>query len=135
MGAAKYVAFLSSKPYFHAKGTPVNDFAALLSDATVHQLIADPSRTPEGTRLLATALMLNGIAMEICGSSRPASGSEHLISHALDMVSDRPRLHGLQVGMATYIVSRLQGQSTDRIASVFDATGLMIFFRGRCFFS
>ena len=28
--------------------------------------------------------MLNGIAMAICGSSRPASGSEHLISHALD---------------------------------------------------
>jgi glycerol-1-phosphate dehydrogenase [NAD(P)+] len=120
---AKTTAIFDWKLAFHAKGTPVNDFAALLSDATVHQFMADPSRTLEGTRLLATALMLNGIAMEICGSSRPASGSEHLISHALDMVSDRPRLHGLQVGMATYIVSRLQGQSTNRIASVFDATG------------
>ena len=77
--------------------------------------------------LLGSALMLNGIAMEICGSSRPASGSEHLISHALDLVSARPRLHGLQVGVATYIVSKLQQQGTERIAQVLDAAG---FWRG-----
>jgi glycerol-1-phosphate dehydrogenase [NAD(P)+] len=61
--------------------------------------------------------------MEMCGSSRPASGSEHLISHALDAMSTRPRLHGLQVGIATYIVSILQGANTDRIAALFDAAG------------
>ena len=66
--------------------------------------------------------MLNGIAMEMCGSSRPASGSEHLISHALDADSTRPRLHGLQVGVATYLVSILQGQNTERKAALFDAT-------------
>ncbi len=77
----------------------------------------------DGIRLLATALMMNGIAMEICGSSRPASGSEHLISHALDAISRRPRLHGLQVGIATYIISLLQGINTDRIIDLFDATG------------
>jgi glycerol-1-phosphate dehydrogenase [NAD(P)+] len=120
---AKATAIFDWKLAFHTVGTPVNDFAALLSDATVHQFMAAPERTLDGTRLLATALMLNGVAMEICGSSRPASGSEHLISHALDLVSSRPRLHGLQVGLATYIVSRLQGRSTERIASVLDATG------------
>ena len=67
--------------------------------------------------------MLNGIAMEVCGSSRPASGSEHLISHALDALSARPRLHGLQVGVASYICSRLQGQGTGLIAGAFDRTG------------
>jgi len=67
--------------------------------------------------------MLNGIAMEVCGSSRPASGSGHLISHALDASSARPRLHGLQVGVATYLVSVLQGENTERIAGLFDATG------------
>jgi glycerol-1-phosphate dehydrogenase [NAD(P)+] len=77
----------------------------------------------EGVRLLATALMLNGLAMEMCGSSRPASGSEHLISHALDATSQRPRLHGLQVGIASYIVSILQQNNTERITGVFDATG------------
>ena len=74
--------------------------------------------------LLGTALMLNGIAMEICGSSRPTSGSEHLISHALDASSARPRLHGLQVGLATYLVSRLQGgENTAAILRLFQATG------------
>src|SRR4030095_6851708 len=67
--------------------------------------------------------MLNGIAMEVCGSSRPASGSEHLISHALDAVSTRPRLHGLQVGVASYLVSLLQGENSDAIAALFDVTG------------
>jgi glycerol-1-phosphate dehydrogenase [NAD(P)+] len=119
----KVTAVADWKLAFHAVGTPVDDFAALLSDATVFQFMARPERDPEGVRTLATALMLNGIAMEVCGSSRPASGSEHLISHALDAISDRPRLHGLQVGTAAYIVSRLQGQGTDRIAEVLSAVG------------
>lgn len=118
---AKLTAVRDWKLAFHAVGEPVNDFAALLSDATVHQFISRPIRDEQGTRLLGTALMLNGIAMEICGSSRPASGSEHLISHALDMISARPRLHGLQVGMATYLVSHLQGRfHTESIALLFD---------------
>ena len=61
--------------------------------------------------------------MLICGSSRPASGSEHLISHALDSVSKRSHLHGLQVGVASYLVSLLQGQNSDRIADLFEVTG------------
>lgn len=120
---AKVTAVADWKAAFHARGTLVNDFAALLSDATVFQFMARPNRDLEGVGLLATALMLNGIAMEICGSSRPASGSEHLISHALDAGSARPRLHGLQVGVATYLCSLLQRQGTDRIAAVLDATG------------
>jgi len=61
--------------------------------------------------------------MEVCGTSRPASGAEHLISHALDASSERPRLHGLQVGIASYIVCILQGERPDRIAALFDSTG------------
>jgi glycerol-1-phosphate dehydrogenase [NAD(P)+] len=122
--AAKLTAVRDWKLAFHATGEPINDFAALLSDATVFQFIARPIRDPEGARLLGTSLMLNGIAMEVCNSSRPASGSEHLISHALDRLSGRPRLHGLQVGVAAYIISRLQGgQHTNTICSLFEACG------------
>jgi glycerol-1-phosphate dehydrogenase [NAD(P)+] len=121
--AAKFTAGVDWKLAFHAQGTPLDDFAALLSDATVFQFIARPTRDAEGVKLLGTALMLNGIAMALCGSSRPASGSEHLISHALDAHSERPRLHGLQVGVATYIASRLQGQNSGQIAGLLEATG------------
>ena len=120
---SKFTAVTDWKLAFHATGTPVDDFAALLSDASVYQFLARPKRDIGGMTLLGTALLLNGISMSICGSSRPASGSEHLISHALDGLSKRPRLHGLQVGVATYLVSLLQGQNSSRIAGLFDATG------------
>ena len=124
--AAKLTAVADWKLAFHVQGTPVDDFAALLSDATVFQFIARPVRDAEGVKLLGSALMLNGIAMAICGSSRPASGSEHLISHALDSLGAHPRLHGLQVGVATYLVSCLQAQNTELIDSLFEATGFWL---------
>lgn len=120
---AKLTAVADWKLAFNAVGTLVDDFAALLSDATVFQFIARPHRDLEGVRLLGTSLMLNGIAMEVCGSSRPASGSEHLISHALDSLGGKPRMHGLQVGVATYLVSLLQRQNSVAIADLFEKTG------------
>jgi glycerol-1-phosphate dehydrogenase [NAD(P)+] len=121
--AAKVTAVADWKLAFHARGEPVNDLAALLSDATVFQLAARPVFDLEGTRLLATALLLNGVAMSLAGTSRPASGSEHLISHALDQLSARPRLHGLQVGVAAYLVAQLQGQGADRVGSLLERSG------------
>lgn len=120
---AKFSAVTDWKLAFHATGATVDDFAALLSDASVYQFMARPSRDIEGLRLLGSALMLNGISMSICGSSRPASGSEHLISHALDLTSRRPRLHGLQVGVASYLVSLLQDRHVEAIADLFASTG------------
>ena len=120
---AKFTAVRDWKLSFHETGEAVDDFAALLSDGSIHSFRGHPALDLEGIRLLATGLMLNGIAMEIAGSSRPASGSEHLISHALDAISERPRLHGLQVGVASYLVSLLQRNNTDVIAELFDVTG------------
>ncbi len=121
--AAKFTAIHYWKLAFHHTGELVDDFAALLSDGAVHAFLGRPELDGEGLRLLATSLLFNGIAMEVCGSSRPASGSEHLISHALDELSARPRLHGFQVGVATYLVSLLQGHNSETIARLFDQTG------------
>jgi glycerol-1-phosphate dehydrogenase [NAD(P)+] len=122
--SSKFTAVWDWKLAFHRRGTPVNDLAALMSDASVFQLMANPMSDERGIRLLATALMLNGIAMEIAGSSRPASGSEHLISHALDMTGARRRLHGLQTGTAAYLVSSLQtGGHHETIGELFARTG------------
>lgn len=120
---AKFTAVQDWKLSFHHTGEFVDDFAALLSDGSVRAFLARPELDEEGIRMLATSLMFNGIAMEVCGSSRPASGSEHLISHALDEISARPRLHGLQVGVATYLVSLLQKNLSEVIAQLFEATG------------
>ena len=45
--------------------------------------------------------------MEIAGTSRPASGSEHLISR-VDELAAKPKMHGLRVGTAAYLASMLQ---------------------------
>jgi len=121
---SKFTAVSDWKLAYDRRGVLVNDLAALMSDASVFQFMANPVPDEQGIRLLATALMLNGVAMEIAGSSRPASGSEHLISHALDMSGARQRLHGLQTGTAAYLVSSVQsGSHHDRIGELFARTG------------
>lgn len=60
---------------------------------------------PEAVQLVAEALLLSGFGMVLAGSSAPASGGEHLISHYIDMkhaLHGTPNdLHGAQVGVAT----------------------------------
>ena len=58
---------------------------------------------------------MSGIANEMAGNSSPSSGSEHLISHALDKILEVPQLHGIQVGIATYIMSRVQNHRYIRV--------------------
>lgn len=120
---SKWTAIHDWKLAFHACATPFDDFAALLSDASVFQFFGHPGYDLAGIRLLAQALLLNGVSMEIAGSSRPASGSEHLISHALDQNSREPRAHGMQVGLATYWMAQVQGQEVTRLDELFQVTG------------
>lgn len=59
---------------------------------------------------LTYALLLSGLAMQLMGNSRPASGSEHHISHLIEMepkmlAVHSPALHGEKVGVGTAIVS------------------------------
>jgi glycerol-1-phosphate dehydrogenase [NAD(P)+] len=67
---------------------------------------------PAAVRGLVSGLIESGIAMAIVGSSRPASGCEHHVSHFLDLQAARgrrrPAPHGLQVGYATHFAMRLQ---------------------------
>jgi glycerol-1-phosphate dehydrogenase [NAD(P)+] len=64
-----------------------------------------PGRDLGAIRGLVESLILSGIAMSVAGSSSPASGGEHLISHYIDMTAyafDKPHdLHGCQVGVGT----------------------------------
>lgn len=63
--------------------------------------------------------------MEIGGSSRLVSDSEHLISSALDQSSQRPGLYGPQVGMATYLTAHRQAQRVHDVGKVIDQTGFI----------
>lgn len=68
-------------------------------------------RDPEAIRALFEALVYSGCAMTLQGSSLPASGGEHLVSHTLDMLGHVDGtghdLHGRQVGVATIFAAAL----------------------------
>ena len=59
---------------------------------------------------LADALVLSGLAMIEAGTSRPASGGEHEISHAIDRLYGGRAMHGAQVAFGTIITASLYGE-------------------------
>jgi len=69
----------------------------------------------EGLRVLLEALISCGVAMSIAGSSRPCSGSEHLFSHALDLINGSHAMHGEQCGVGAILTAYLHGANWKRI--------------------
>lgn len=70
------------------------------------------TREPNAIKTLTEALVLSGLGIGFVGNSRPASGSEHLISHCWEMhfLSNKDNsfwLHGNKVGVGTHIVLQL----------------------------
>lgn len=104
----------------------INDCAVMIAKKAVNSFVRTPFTSIKDDlflRELLDSLAMSGIANEIAGSSAPTSGSEHLISHALDSMSEQPQLHGIQVGIATYIMSLVQDHRYKRINTVFTETG------------
>jgi glycerol-1-phosphate dehydrogenase [NAD(P)+] len=58
---------------------------------------------------LAGALVLSGLAMATAGNSRPCSGGEHEIVHAVDHLFPGDRLHGELCATGTLYTSFLRG--------------------------
>jgi len=52
---------------------------------------------------LLDGLILSGTAMTAAGSSKPCSGAEHKISHALDALYPGRAMHGEQVGIGMFV--------------------------------
>ena len=113
--------------YEDQKGyTTLDDFASMVAKKAVNSFVRTPFESIKDDlflRELMHSLALSGIANEIAGSSAPTSGSEHLISHALDKMLERPQLHGVQVGIATYIMSVVQDHRYKRVNTIFADTG------------
>ena len=70
------------------------------------------NRDGESVKVLMEALVMVGIAMSCAGSSRPASGSEHHLSHFFEItgiVHNRPYFtHGIDVAYSTVITAQLR---------------------------
>ena len=110
--------------------TEVNDFAFMIAKKAVNSFVRTPFESINEElflKELLDSLAMSGIANEIAGSSAPTSGSEHLISHALDLLLEKPQLHGVQVGIGTYIMCKICDHRYQRIDTVFTKTGFWDF--------
>jgi glycerol-1-phosphate dehydrogenase [NAD(P)+] len=73
---------------------------------------------------LARLLTLSGIGMGVAGSTAPASGMEHAVSHLLEMAatatggtSTHASLHGEQVGVASIVAAATWAHVRERVAA------------------
>ena len=73
---------------------------------------------PKAFEHLIYGLLLSGLAMQMCGNSRPASAAEHHISHLIEVEPaslniHNCALHGEKVGVGTVIVSSVYHKLAD----------------------
>jgi len=117
---------------YRTKGVLVNDFAAVIAlnavDTFDHFNPKD-LKNLEFLRILSSSLMMCGLSMAIAGSSRPASGAEHLISHAYDQLAQKTSWHGVQVGVASYLVAHLQQSTLEQVKRCAHESGFWDFVR------
>jgi glycerol-1-phosphate dehydrogenase [NAD(P)+] len=91
-------------------GELVDGLAAAMSrsaaQAVLHQ--PGPARCDEFLTMLAEALILSGLAMSVAGSSRPCSGGDHEIMHAIDQLYPGTGSHGELAGLGALFCAFLR---------------------------
>lgn len=108
---SKQTAIKDWKLAHRVKGDYYGEYAANLALMSA-ELVMKHAKTiseekDEGLRVVLEALISCGVAMSIAGSSRPCSGSEHLFSHALDIITPKAALHGEQCGVGAIMMAYL----------------------------
>lgn len=104
----------------------MDDFAYIISGTAVEAILQFEEVDLSNDRFLkqlAESLVLSGLAMNITGNTRPSSGAEHLISHAIDALG-KGRSHGLQAAMATVLVEYLYGGDYEFIRNYLKKAGI-----------
>jgi glycerol-1-phosphate dehydrogenase [NAD(P)+] len=102
---------LSARSFEMVQGYLTHDAAVVAGD-------------PGFLRHLADALVLSGMSMIQSGTSRPASGGEHEISHAIDAIFGGRAHHGAQVAFGCIISVALYGDDHAAFRRQLDRVGL-----------
>lgn len=124
---SKYTAVKDWKLAHAEKGEYYGGYAASLALMSAKLVTENAElivyRQDEGLRVLLEALISCGVAMSIAGSSRPCSGSEHLFSHALDIINSKHAMHGEQCGVGSILTAYLQKANWQRIKNTLKQLG------------
>jgi glycerol-1-phosphate dehydrogenase [NAD(P)+] len=124
---AKFTAVRDWELAYKAKREYYGEYAASLALMSAKLVMENAAsikpENEEGIRILLEALISCGVAMSIAGNSRPCSGSEHLFSHALDLVAPKPAMHGEQCGVGTIMMAYLQGGDWKTVKNTLEKVG------------
>jgi glycerol-1-phosphate dehydrogenase [NAD(P)+] len=93
------------------RGEPVDGLAASLARMGAEAVLAMPGDMSDDAfvTVLAEALISSGLAMAVCGSSRPSSGGCHEIMHATDALFPGTASHGELAGLGALFCTFLRG--------------------------
>ena len=120
---AKHTALFDWKLSASKTNSRVDDFAYALSRMSydsVYHCDEKDMKSRVFIRILSRALVMGGLAMEIAGSSRPCSGSEHLFAHAIEEYYPDVKIsHGLAVALGSIPACIFQGQSPQGLLDFF----------------
>ncbi|NQV40153.1 MAG: iron-containing alcohol dehydrogenase [Nitrosopumilus sp.] len=96
---------------------------ALMSAKIVMENSSEFAKKGLDARVIVEGLISAGVASCIAGSSRPCSGAEHLVSHALDKLAPGIGLHGEKCGLGSIMMAKLQGQDWKKIVKTLKDVG------------
>ena len=112
----------------NAIGEPINELAYMLAKESATPILRyskEDLMTEPLILDLVNGLITSGLSMSILGSTRGASGSEHMISHAIDkFYPEKATIHGLQVGWALSIIEKRYRKDIYGINEFFERIGL-----------
>ncbi|AWS40842.1 3-dehydroquinate synthase [Streptosporangium sp. 'caverna'] len=103
------------------RGEPIDGLACAMARTAAEALIGrlDSIESDAFLTVLAEALILSGMSMVIAGSSRPSSGGDHEILHAVDQLFPGTSNHGELAGIGAAFCFFLREDSR-RLAQVVD---------------
>ena len=108
-------------------GERVSEYALTLSNLIADTIINSKEKIAkshkDGTYTVLKGLITSSISMCIAGSSRPASGAEHMISHKLDHFEAGDGLHGEQCGLASILTMFMHGGNWKEIRNTLEYIG------------
>jgi glycerol-1-phosphate dehydrogenase [NAD(P)+] len=102
-------------------GEQMDGLAAAMARSAAQAVLHQPgdARSDEFLTILAESLILSGIAMSVAGSSRPASGGDHEIFHAVNKLYPGTASHGELAGVGALFCTFLRGD--DNLAAEISA--------------
>lgn len=101
------------------RGEPIDGLACSMARTAAEAVLgrSDSIESDAFLTVLAEALILSGMSMVIAGSSRPCSGGDHEILHAVDQLYPGTSNHGELAGIGAAFCFYLRGD-TERLAQV-----------------